>query len=130
MKRLREESKIEIWGTTYINGIRNPEDINKKIIQIEPIGHNNFMVEIVEEGTTDNAAEISRLQKAIECLEKRLKHLLSSDVIRRYDEYDRKTGTYARDISKFDEKYQKYKAAYFAVNFPHTSPYDKEGNNE
>jgi hypothetical protein len=37
-----------------------------------------------------------------ELLLKRFRHLLESDFIRSFDEYDRKTGTYKRDISEAD----------------------------
>lgn len=37
-----------------------------------------------------------------EALLKRFRHLLESDFIRSFDEYDRKTGTYKRDISEAD----------------------------
>lgn len=45
---------------------------------------------------------INYLMEENEVLTKRLRHLLKSDTIKQYDEYDRKTHTYKRDISKFD----------------------------
>lgn len=51
MKRTREDSRIEIWSTQYINYIedRYPEDQDTQIIQIEPSGNpDDYIVEVVE----------------------------------------------------------------------------------
>lgn len=45
------------------------------------------------------------LQSGIKCLEKRLRHLLESDIISLFDEVDPKTMEYKYDISMFDEVY-------------------------
>lgn len=47
--------------------------------------------------------EHSQLKEEHEALLKRFRHLLESDFIRSFDEYDLKTGTYKRDISEADE---------------------------
>lgn len=60
----------------------------------------------------DTCEEKDVLQKEIEALRERLRHLLKSDVIRSYDEYDRKTHDYAKDICELDKKYKEYKEAY------------------
>lgn len=52
MFKTRAESTIEIWGMKYINSpkTRQPQDINKKIIQIESVGNDNYIVEVVDKG--------------------------------------------------------------------------------
>lgn len=40
--------------------------------------------------------------KELERVEARLRHLLKSETVRRFDEYDQHTGTYARDIRDLD----------------------------
>lgn len=47
-----------------------------------------------------------------EALQARLRHLLTSETISKYDMHDRKTHTYKYDVSTFDEEYNRYKAAY------------------
>ena len=51
MKRTREDSRIEIWGTNYINSIdaRYPDDQDAQIIQIEPSSNpGDYIVEVVK----------------------------------------------------------------------------------
>lgn len=51
MKRIREDSRIEIWSTQYINSIadRFPEDEDLVVIQIEPSGNpGDYIVEVVK----------------------------------------------------------------------------------
>ena len=51
MTRTREDSRIEVWSTHYINWIdaRYPEDQSLKVIQIEPTGcHGDYIVEVVK----------------------------------------------------------------------------------
>ena len=49
MKRTNKDSRIEIWNYDYINNvkIRNKEDENAYILQVEP-GINSYIVEIVD----------------------------------------------------------------------------------
>lgn len=50
MKRTREDSRIEIWGTRYINDIeyRGLEDKDLQVIQIEPLGDpGDYIVEVI-----------------------------------------------------------------------------------
>lgn len=51
MKAKYENSRIEIWGRSYINNpvIRNEKDKNMKIVQIEPSGRgDDFIVEVID----------------------------------------------------------------------------------
>ena len=51
MKQTREDSRIEVWSTHYINWIedRYPEDQDAQIIQIEPTGcYDEYIVEVVK----------------------------------------------------------------------------------
>jgi hypothetical protein len=59
---------------------------------------------------------IDRIRTENEALTKRLRHLLKSDTIRKYDEYDPKTHTYKRDISKFDAEIEKLINAQLSVS--------------
>lgn len=50
MKKTDPNSTLEIWGGRYINhpGIRDPEDVNKTIIQVEPAADaDTFIVEVI-----------------------------------------------------------------------------------
>lgn len=51
MKRTREDIRIEVWSTHYINWIedRYPEDQDAQIIQIEPsVRPGDYIVEVVK----------------------------------------------------------------------------------
>lgn len=50
MIKIREESKLEVWGPDYINipAGRNPEDQDKIIIQIEAGTEGRYMVEVID----------------------------------------------------------------------------------
>lgn len=50
MKKTDSNSTLEIWGGKYINcpGIREPEDANKIILQVEPtMDADTFIVEVI-----------------------------------------------------------------------------------
>lgn len=89
---MREKAHTE----NYVGILENEIKILKKEIEI---------LKIYKERSECYAA-------AKESFEIRLKHLLQSEHIREYDEYDRKTHTYKKDIKQFDEKINTYKAAY------------------
>lgn len=48
-------------------------------------------------------SELDKARKELNILENRLKHLLQSDFICRFDEKDYKTGEYVRDINDVDK---------------------------
>lgn len=52
MIKTRKDSKIEVWGITYINNPhkRIASDMNKEIVQIEPVTNGNYIVEVIEGG--------------------------------------------------------------------------------
>ena len=41
-------SRIEIWSANYINGKRNDEDKNVRIIQIERGYNDDYIVEVID----------------------------------------------------------------------------------
>lgn len=43
---------------------------------------------------------------------KRMQHLFKSETIRQFDEIDRRTYQYKKDVSKFDEEFKRYKEAF------------------
>lgn len=50
MKKTDSNSTLEIWGGQYINRpeIREPEDVNKIILQVEPtMDAGTFIVEVI-----------------------------------------------------------------------------------
>lgn len=50
MKKTDSNSTLEIWGSKYINHpeTREPEDVNKIILQVEPaMGADTYIVEVI-----------------------------------------------------------------------------------
>lgn len=53
MKKTKSNSTLEVWGVQYINcpETREPGDVNKIILQVEPtMNANTFIVEVTNNG--------------------------------------------------------------------------------
>lgn len=66
MIKTRNNGKIEIWSSKYINrpNIRDIEDRNKKIIQCEGCNDENlnFIVEVIDDEENRNPADVMRIK--------------------------------------------------------------------
>lgn len=75
MKKLLDNSVIEIWSGNYINNLsgRSLADRRAKIIQIEPgSSYNDYMVEIVREEEDTPSSYVYANVKKDEFINKRL----------------------------------------------------------
>lgn len=75
-----------------LDSFRDKKNGNPVIINLETV------ISVVEAVSAINAVP----RDEYDALLKRFRHLLQSDFIRSFDEYDRRTGTYKRDIVEAD----------------------------
>lgn len=94
---LHEGSNNE-YCVIRIVGVNINENYLKEIDEDTLIYVNNYGIEKLIQNNKD-------LKLENECLEKRLKHLLESDLIKMFDEINTRTKEYKYDISKLDKEY-------------------------
>ena len=80
----------------------------KHLIKVHHVGNDVTKMQCATE-KMDQEVPYEVLQKENEILENRLRHLLRSKTISMFDEKDRHTGEYVRDISRLDTYGVQYK---------------------
>ena len=78
MIRTRNDSRIEIWGSMYINKVmtRTDDDDNAVVIQAEHADNDNFIVEIVDSDLlVKSSEETLKLKKELDAAYEKIERL-------------------------------------------------------
>ncbi len=123
-----KELRKTLMSTLVIIKMKNAKivELTKEVISLKKDKeyYKNSRDEFVNR-CDEQKAEIERLKDEnyhlrgySDSIVKRKQHLFQSEIIRQFDEIDRRTYQYKKDVSKFDEEFKRYKEAFELKNIP------------